>query len=165
MRSIDACTSSGEATTSETGNYTVVDDFTITGDEELGEYGEPTFHVRLGQVPDWEGVGMFDRVVGQLLLRAILILAAAAFVSGCASAVLRQQHDICAVFDQRPGWYDDARALANTWGTPVHIQMASRKARVELQKPTPSLPFSGCGSSCSGSPTSAKGYVAGPGPS
>ena len=36
----------------ETGNYAGVDAFTITADEELGEYGEPTFHVRLGQIPD-----------------------------------------------------------------------------------------------------------------
>ena len=32
----------------DTGNYAGVDAFTITGDEELGEYGEPKFHVRLG---------------------------------------------------------------------------------------------------------------------
>ena len=35
-------------------------------DEELGEYGEPTFHVRLGRVLDYEGKKMvwpslFDR--------------------------------------------------------------------------------------------------------
>ena len=39
----------------DTGNYAGVDAFTITADEELGEYGEPVFHVRLGQVPDHEG--------------------------------------------------------------------------------------------------------------
>ena len=38
----------------DTGNYAGVDAFTITGDEELGEYGEPKFHVRLGKVPDHE---------------------------------------------------------------------------------------------------------------
>ena len=39
----------------DTGNYAGVDAFTITADEELGEYGEPTFHARLGRVPDYEG--------------------------------------------------------------------------------------------------------------
>ena len=39
----------------DTGNYMGVDAFTITADEELGEYGEPVFHARLGQVPDHEG--------------------------------------------------------------------------------------------------------------
>ena len=39
----------------DTGNYAGVDAFTITADEELGEYGEPVFHARLGQVPDHEG--------------------------------------------------------------------------------------------------------------
>ena len=38
-----------------------MDAFTITADEEIGEYGEygeygePVFHARLGQVPDHEG--------------------------------------------------------------------------------------------------------------
>ena len=35
--------------------YAGVDAFSITADEELGEYGEPVFHARLGQVPDHEG--------------------------------------------------------------------------------------------------------------
>lgn len=39
----------------DTGHYAGVDAFTITADEELGEYGEPTFHARLGRVPDYEG--------------------------------------------------------------------------------------------------------------
>ena len=42
----------------DTGNYAGVDAFTITADEEIGEYGEygePVFHARLGQVPDHEG--------------------------------------------------------------------------------------------------------------
>ena len=38
----------------DTGNYAGVDAFTITADEEPGEYGEPTFHARLGL---WRGIG------------------------------------------------------------------------------------------------------------
>lgn len=34
-----------------TGRYAGVDAYTVTGDEEEGEYGEPVFHVRLGRVP------------------------------------------------------------------------------------------------------------------
>ena len=41
----------------DTGNYVGVDAFTITADEELGEYGEPVFHGRFGQVPDHKDEG------------------------------------------------------------------------------------------------------------
>ena len=39
----------------ESGRYSGVDAVTVTGDPELGEYADPVFHVRLGQVPDSEG--------------------------------------------------------------------------------------------------------------
>ena len=39
----------------ETGRYSGVDAVTVTGDPDLGEYADPVFHVRLGQVPDSEG--------------------------------------------------------------------------------------------------------------
>ena len=38
----------------ETGHYAGVDAFTMTSDSELGEYGAPKFHVRLGQAPDYD---------------------------------------------------------------------------------------------------------------
>ena len=40
----------------ETGNYAGIDAFTVTANPEVGEYGEPVFHARLGQVPFHEGV-------------------------------------------------------------------------------------------------------------
>ena len=39
----------------ETGRYAGVDAFTVSGDPDLGEYGEPRFHIRLGRVPEMEG--------------------------------------------------------------------------------------------------------------
>ena len=44
-------------TTSSRGRYSGVDAVTVTGDPDLGEYADPVFHVRLGQVPDSEGEG------------------------------------------------------------------------------------------------------------
>ena len=35
----------------ETGSYAGIDAYTVTGNPAIGEYGEPVFHVRLGQVP------------------------------------------------------------------------------------------------------------------
>ena len=39
----------------ETGRYAGVDAYTVTSDEEAGEYGDPVFLTRLGRVPDVEG--------------------------------------------------------------------------------------------------------------
>jgi hypothetical protein len=43
---------------------------------------------------------------------------------GCATNSPRQQHDLCAVFDQHPNWYDYAKASEDKWGVPAHILMA-----------------------------------------
>ena len=39
----------------ETGGYAGIDAYTVTGNPDIGEYGEPVFHVRLGNVPFHEG--------------------------------------------------------------------------------------------------------------
>ena len=39
----------------ETGSYAGIDAYTVTGNPFIGEYGEPVFHVRLGNVPAHEG--------------------------------------------------------------------------------------------------------------
>ena len=39
----------------ETGSYTGIDAYTVTGNPFIGEYGEPAFHVRLGNVPRHDG--------------------------------------------------------------------------------------------------------------
>ena len=39
----------------QTGRYAGVDAYSITVDEEAGDYSEPVFHARLGMVPDYEG--------------------------------------------------------------------------------------------------------------
>ena len=40
------------------------------------------------------------------------------------AAAPANQNDICAVFDQRPGWRDAVEASARKWGAPVPVQMA-----------------------------------------
>jgi len=39
----------------QTGRYAGVDAYSVTVDEDAGDYSEPVFHVRLGRVPDYEG--------------------------------------------------------------------------------------------------------------
>ncbi|MDE3073162.1 MAG: hypothetical protein KGJ63_10550 [Pseudomonadota bacterium] len=55
-----------------------------------------------------------------LALFAVGLLA----LGGCATAPPRDSQDICAVFDQYPHWYRDARAAQKRWGTPVNVLMA-----------------------------------------
>lgn len=52
------------------------------------------------------------------------LLAAGVVLAGCSSAPPRQPDDLCAVFEERPGWYHDARDAERTWGVPVHVSMA-----------------------------------------
>ena len=45
-------------------------------------------------------------------------------LGGCATAPPRNSQNICAVFDQYPHWYRDARDAQKRWGTPVNVLMA-----------------------------------------
>ena len=56
----------------------------------------------------------------RLALFAVGLLA----LGGCATTQPRNSQNICQVFDQYPGWYDDARAAQKRWGTPVNVLMA-----------------------------------------
>ena len=59
--------------------------------------------------------------------RALLVaagLATLASLTGCAVAPPRQPENICAIFDEKRDWYDDASAAFKRWGVPVHLQMA-----------------------------------------
>jgi hypothetical protein len=45
-------------------------------------------------------------------------------LAGCATSPPREQHDLCAVFNHKPDWYDYAKASEEKWGVPAHILMA-----------------------------------------
>lgn len=45
-------------------------------------------------------------------------------LGGCATTQPRSTESICQVFDQYPGWRDDARDAQKRWGTPVNVLMA-----------------------------------------
>ncbi|MHB1273957.1 MAG: transglycosylase SLT domain-containing protein [Rhodanobacter sp.] len=45
-------------------------------------------------------------------------------LGGCATVPPRNSQNICAVFDQYPHWYRDARDAQKRWGTPVNVLMA-----------------------------------------
>ncbi|MEM6852229.1 MAG: transglycosylase SLT domain-containing protein [Pseudomonadota bacterium] len=50
-------------------------------------------------------------------------LVAAACLSGCAGTP-EQTLDACALFEDRPGWYKDAKKARKRWGAPIPVQLA-----------------------------------------
>jgi len=69
-----------------------------------------------GLIQSVNGIKPLIKPVSALLLLGLLV--------GCAANPPRQQHDLCAVFEQHPKWYDYARASEDKWGIPAHILMA-----------------------------------------
>ena len=54
-----------------------------------------------------------------LLLATMMTIA----LSGCATAP-ENVEDICAIFEEKGGWYKDAKKSEERWGTPIHVQLA-----------------------------------------
>nr|WP_231714625.1 transglycosylase SLT domain-containing protein [Desulfonema ishimotonii] len=44
--------------------------------------------------------------------------------AGCAGGPPEQGDNLCAVFRERPEWYDDARESSRKWGVPIPVLMA-----------------------------------------
>ncbi len=55
------------------------------------------------------------------LLPLLLLLL---WLAGCASAPPSRPGDICDIFDEKGGWYEDAKASYERWGTPIQVQMS-----------------------------------------
>lgn len=47
-----------------------------------------------------------------------------AVLGGCATAPPKDQSNLCEIFREKPGWYDDAVDMQDEWGTPIQISMA-----------------------------------------
>ncbi len=57
------------------------------------------------------------------MLRCAALLVVLA-LTGCSSAPPKNVNDGCAIFEEKDGWYDSARASYRKWGVPVHVQLA-----------------------------------------
>lgn len=61
-------------------------------------------------------------------LKPAFVVALCAVLVSCGGSEYSEapsaQHDVCAIFDQRPGWREAAEASASKWGAPVPVQMA-----------------------------------------
>ncbi|MDW2143945.1 hypothetical protein R7034_25400, partial [Vibrio sp. 1833] len=40
-------------------------------------------------------------------------------LAGCATAPPKQQDNLCEIFREKSGWYDDAKDMEKEWGTPI----------------------------------------------
>jgi len=58
--------------------------------------------------------------VGSVLLVALWSVV----ISACATAPPKNVADICAIFDEKRGWYKAAKKSEKRWGTPIHVQMS-----------------------------------------
>ena len=65
--------------------------------------------------------GLSSLAVSGLRCGLLLLVLAA---SGCAVTPPRNPDDICAIFNEKEDWYDDAKAMNERWGVPIHVPMA-----------------------------------------
>ncbi len=61
--------------------------------------------------------------IGKFALALLLATMMTIAFSGCASAP-ENVEDICAIFEEKGGWYKDAKKSEERWGTPIHVQLA-----------------------------------------
>ena len=61
---------------------------------------------------------MLSRMAAPMLASSLVL------VAGCATRPPDDVDNLCAIFDDKGGWYDDARDAEKRWGTPVPVAMA-----------------------------------------
>jgi hypothetical protein len=57
-------------------------------------------------------------------IRALLLLGLAWSAFGCAATRPTRPDDVCAIFAEKPDWYEDAHDAYAKWGVPVPLQLA-----------------------------------------
>ncbi|MEZ5573342.1 MAG: transglycosylase SLT domain-containing protein [Halioglobus sp.] len=57
-------------------------------------------------------------------MRRLMLLAVVLTVSGCTTSPPRDVNNLCAIFQEKDDWYEDAAAARDQWGSPIPITMA-----------------------------------------
>ena len=57
----------------------------------------------------------------------LLALLSTTVLAGCATAPPTKQDNICDIFREKRGWYDDAKDMNEAYGTPINVAMAIMK--------------------------------------
>lgn len=53
-----------------------------------------------------------------------LLLVVAMLLAGCITAPPDNPSNLCSIFREKHGWYDDAKAAEEHWGAPIPVQMS-----------------------------------------
>lgn len=72
----------------------------------------------------------------------VVMIAVSILLSACSSTPPKRPNDICAIFQEKPGWYKAARRAQKKWGMPIPVGMSFihkessyiAKARPEREK-------------------------------
>ncbi len=78
---------------------------------------------RSSHFPDYSGSGFRSTTSVVMGLLAGLIIALL-IMTGCVSNPPRESDDLCKIFQEKRGWYKDARAMEKRWSVPLNIPMA-----------------------------------------
>lgn len=54
----------------------------------------------------------------------LILLLLAGLLAGCASKPPKDPDNICEIFDEKRGWYKDARKSSRRWGTDISVMMS-----------------------------------------
>ena len=57
-------------------------------------------------------------------MKKVLIVMTLILLAGCTTAPPKDQEDICEIFEEKSGWYDDARDSQRKWGSPIPVMMS-----------------------------------------
>jgi len=68
--------------------------------------------------------GHVERVGATRRVRCATLLLLLGFVAGCAASRPARTDDACAIFADKPRWYEEARDAYAKWGVPVPLQLA-----------------------------------------
>lgn len=60
----------------------------------------------------------------RLLGFSVAVLLAGTALWSCSTSPPHNLHDSCDIFDDKGGWYKDAKRAYQRWGVPIHVQLA-----------------------------------------
>ncbi|MFA7552857.1 MAG: transglycosylase SLT domain-containing protein [Spongiibacteraceae bacterium] len=67
---------------------------------------------------------LFNCTISRSALKLVLLTLVVVLVTACTSTPPRHQDDICKIFREKSGWYDDAADARENWGSPIPVMMA-----------------------------------------
>ncbi|MDC3067583.1 hypothetical protein OA344_02310 [Pseudomonadota bacterium] len=91
-------------------------------------------------------------------IKLFSFMATLSLITSCASTPPTNQGNICKIFAQEPGWFNDAKKSENKWGTPISTLMSFVRQESSYRK-NAKPPIRWVAFIPLGRPTSAKGYA------